>query len=360
MAGPLSGLRVVEFAGLGPAPFAAMLLADLGADVVRVDRPGSSEPSTDCLGRGKRSVELDLKQPDARDVGLALARWADVLVEGFRPGVMERLGLGPDACHAVNPGLVYGRMTGWGQDGPLAQRAGHDIDYIAVTGALWALGRADQPPAPPLNLVGDFGGGALFLVVGVLAAVLAARETGRGDVVDASVVDGTSVLTTLFHGLRSRGLWRDDRGANLLDSGSPFYDVYPCADGRYLAVGAIEPQFFAELVAATGYDGDPQEQYEVARWPEQRQRWADLFLTRTRDEWVDLLAGSDACVAPVLDWQEAASHPHLRARHAFVGVGGEQLPAPAPRFLSHPTQHPRPAPRVGEHNDEVRRELGRP
>lgn len=357
MDGPLQGLRVVEFAGLGPAPFAAMLLADLGADVVRVDRLGSGDPSTDALGRGKRSIVLDLKQPDDRTTALQLVARSDVLVEGFRPGVMERLGLGPAECHARNPGLVYGRMTGWGQDGPLAARAGHDIDYIAVTGALWAMGRPQQPPVPPLNLVGDFGGGSMFLVVGVLAALLAARETGRGEVVDAAIVDGTAVLTTLFRGLRSRQLWRDERGSNLLDSGAPFYDVYECADGRYLAVGALEPTFYAELVARTGFDGEPKDQYDAAAWPRHKEQWAALFRTRTREEWSALLAGTDACVAPVLDWAEAPAHGHLRERGTFVDVGGERQPAPAPRFLAHPAATPRPAPAIGQHTAQIRSEL---
>ncbi len=357
MAGPLQGVRVVEFAALGPAPFAAMLLADLGADVVRVDRPDVGEVSNDTTGRGKRSVALDLKSTEGRATALRLVQRADVLVEGFRPGVMERLGLGPDVCHERNPALVYGRMTGWGQDGPLAHSAGHDLDFIAVTGVLWAMGRPTEPPAPPLNVVGDLGGGAMFLALGVLAALLAARETGRGDVVDAAIVDGTTALATMLLGLRSRGLWTDERGTNLLDSGAPFYDVYECADGRYLAVGAIEPRFYAELVSRTGFDGDPADQYDATSWPQQRRRWAEHLKTRPRDEWVALLAGTDACVAPVLDWVEAAEHPHLRERGVYIDVGGEQQPAPAPRFAARPTGPPRPAPASGQPSTHVDRVL---
>lgn len=358
MTGPLQGVRVVEFSGIGPGPYAAMLLADLGADVVRVDRPGSAELSADTLGRGKRSVQLDLKDPADREVALRLAAWADVLVEGFRPGVMERLGLGPADCHAVNPALVYGRMTGWGQEGPLADIAGHDIDYVAVTGTLWALGRDDEVPAPPLNLVGDFGGGSLFLVTGVLAALLAARQSGEGDIVDAAIVDGVASLSTMVRGLRVRGLWQDRRGANLLDGGAPFYEVYRCADGGYVAVGAIEPQFYAELVARTGCPLDPAAQYDVAQWPEQRRTWAELFAGRPRDAWVELVAGSHACLAPVLDWEEAEQHPHLRARGTFVDVGGVPEPAPAPRFTRTMPATPTPAPTVGAHTEEVLRMLG--
>jgi alpha-methylacyl-CoA racemase len=353
MAGPLNGVRVVEFAGLGPSPFAAMLLADLGADVVRVDRPGQREVSNDTVGRGKRSVTVDLKSADGRAAALRLIERADVLLEGFRPGVMERLGLGPAECHLLNPALVYGRVTGWGQDGPLADRAGHDLDFIAVTGVLWGLGRSPEPPAPPLNLVGDLGGGAMFLAVGVLAALLAARETGRGDVVDAAIVDGASVLATMALGLRSRGLWKDERGANLLDSGAPFYDVYECADGKYLALAAIEPRFYAELVAATGFDGVTAEQYEVATWPQLRRRWAEHLRTRTRDEWVGLLEGTDACAAPVLDWAEAPEYPHLRDRGVYVDVGGERQPAPAPRFAVRRSGAPRPAPASGQPTTDI-------
>ncbi|MDH4159003.1 MAG: CoA transferase [Actinomycetota bacterium] len=358
MAGPLHGVRVVEFAALGPAPFTGMLLADLGADVVRVDRPGTGEVSNDTTGRGKRSVAIDLKSEAGRATALRLVEHAHIVLEGFRPGVMERLGLGPDVCHERNPALVYGRMTGWGQEGPLAQRAGHDLDFLAVTGVLWAMGRPDEPPAPPLNLVGDLGGGAMFLAVGVLAALLAARETGQGDVVDAAIVDGTTALATMLLGLRSRGLWTDERGHNLLDSGAPFYDVYACADGRYLAVGALEPRFYAELVAGTGFDGAAADQYDAEDWPRLRQRWAEHFRTRPRDEWVAMLDGVDACVAPVLDWVEAAEHPHLRERGVYIDVGGEQQPAPAPRFTVRATGQPRPAPAPGQPSADVDGVLG--
>ncbi|MFD6665583.1 CaiB/BaiF CoA transferase family protein [Micromonospora chalcea] len=362
--GPLTGVRVIELAGIGPGPFAAMMLADLGADVVRVDRLGGGGFGAfpgDLLNRNRRSVAVDLKQPAGRDLVLALVAGADALVEGFRPGVTERLGLGPDDCLAVNPKLVYGRMTGWGQDGPLAQRAGHDIDYLALTGALHGVGRAGERPVPPMNLLGDFGGGGMMLALGVVAALHAVRGGAPGQVVDAAIVDGVSVLATQIHALRGIGLWQDPRGVNLLDGGAPFYDTYECADGRYVAVGALEPQFYAELVRLTGFplDGDDVpdsgalDRDDPANWPALRAAWARLFRTRTRDEWTELLAGTDACVAPVLDWAEAPEHPHLRARDAFVAPDGVTQPAPAPRFSATPTSVRRPPPRPGEHTDEV-------
>ncbi|MEY9893910.1 alpha-methylacyl-CoA racemase [Catenulispora sp. MAP12-49] len=335
MAGPLQGLKVVEIAGIGPGPFAAMLLADLGAEVVRVDRPGGGGLSLgdkDVLNRGRRSVAVDLKHPGGAEVVLRLAEQADVLIEGYRPGVAERLGIGPQACLARNPKLVYGRMTGWGQDGPLAPTAGHDIGYIAVTGALHAIGRADGPPQVPLNLVGDFGGGSMYLVVGILAAVWEAARSGRGQVVDAAIVDGTAHLAAILHGFVSLGLWRDKRGTNLLDTGAPYYDVYETSDGEYMAVGAIEPQFFAELVSLLGIAGRAPEQNDRERWPELRTLIAQTFRTRTREEWTDVFAGSDACVAPVLAAKEAAKHPHLAARGTLVERDGLTQPAPAPRF----------------------------
>jgi alpha-methylacyl-CoA racemase len=367
-AGPLAGVRVVELAGIGPAPFAAMVLADLGADVVRVDRPGTAPPGggtphPDLVNRGRRSIAVDLKLDDGRDVVLDLVRRADVLLEGFRPGVMERLGLGPEPCLAANPRLVYGRMTGWGQDGPQSGYAGHDIDYIAVTGALEAIGPADGPPVPPLNLLGDLGGGAMVLVSGVLAALLAVGRGAPGQVVDAAVVDGTALLTTFVHALRAQGLWSGGRGRNVLDGGAPYYAVYECADGRYLAVGALEPAFYAELVERSGIrptpDIHPATRADPSRWPAARLDWAELFATRTRDEWCRLLESSDACVAPVLDWDEAPAHPHLTARRTFIDNKGVIQPAPAPRFSATPAQLRRPPPHPGEHTDEVLRELGR-
>ena len=356
--GPLSGVRVLELAGIGPAPFAAMLLADLGADVVRVDRPGgqwlpTTEPRSDLLNRGKRSVIVDLKHERGPEAVRRLAGRAHILLEGYRPGVAERLGVGPDDCWATNPGLVYGRMTGWGQTGPLADRAGHDIAYIALTGALHAIGSAGGPPQIPLNLVGDFGGGALYLVVGVLAALREAEATGRGQVVDAAIVDGTAHLSLMVHGLMAAGLWRDERGVNLLDGGAPFYDVYPTADGRHIAVGPLEPQFFAALIDTLGLADTVPAQYDIAAWPQLRETLAATFATRTRDEWVAVFDGTDACVAPVLSLTEAPAHPHLAARQTFVRHHDVVQPAPAPRFSAHPQRLGRPPARPGEHTRAV-------
>ena len=362
--GPLTGIRVIELAGIGPAPFAAMMLGDLGADVVRVDRLGGGGFGAfpgDLLNRNRRSVAVDLKRPEGRDLVLALVCEADALVEGFRPGVAERLGIGPTDCFAVNPKLVYGRMTGWGQGGPLAHSAGHDIDYLALTGALHGVGRAGERPVPPMNLLGDFGGGGMMLALGVVAALHAVCNDGPGQVVDAAIVDGVSVLATQIHALRGIGLWQDPRGVNLLDGGAPFYDTYECADGRYVAVGALEPQFYAELVRLSGFplDGDDApDRDDPANWPALRAAWARLFRTRTRDEWTELLAGTDACVAPVLDWAEAPEHQHLRDREVFVAPDGVTQPAPAPRFSATPTSVRRPPPSPGEHTDEVLADAG--
>ncbi|WP_031135085.1 MULTISPECIES: CaiB/BaiF CoA transferase family protein [Streptomyces] len=339
--GPLSGVRVVELAGIGPGPFAAMLLADLGADVVRVDRPGGPglaiDPACDVTNRNKRSVVVDLKAPGGPEQVLDLAARADILVEGNRPGVAERLGVGPEPCHARNPRLVYGRMTGWGQDGPLAQRAGHDIAYIAPTGTLGMIGRPDEPPAVPANLLGDYAGGSLYLVVGVLAALNHARATGTGQVVDAAIVDGTAHLATMIHGMLAAGGWQDRRGANLLDGGCPYYGTYETADGRYMAVGALEPQFYAEFLALLGVEDQAAARKDIARWDELREEVAARFKSRTRDEWTAVFDGSDACVAPVLSLREAPHHPHLAARGTFTDHGGITQPAPAPRFSATPT-----------------------
>ncbi|MFF5308354.1 CaiB/BaiF CoA transferase family protein [Streptomyces massasporeus] len=339
--GPLTGVRVVELAGIGPGPFAAMLLADLGADVVRVDRPGGPglaiDPAYDVTNRNKRSVVVDLKAPDGPDRVLDLVARADVLVEGYRPGVAERLGVGPGDCHARNPRLVYGRMTGWGQDGPLAQRAGHDIAYIAPTGALGMIGRPDEPPAVPANLLGDYAGGSLYLVVGVLAALHHARANGTGQVVDAAIVDGTAHLATMIHGMLAAGGWQDRRGANLLDGGCPYYGTYETADGRYMAVGALEPRFYAEFLALLGVEDQDGARKDVTRWGELREQVATRFKSRTRDEWTAVFDGSDACVAPVLSLREAPHHPHLAARGTFTDHGGITQPAPAPRFSATPT-----------------------
>lgn len=357
--GPLDGVRVLELAGLGAAPFGCMVLADLGADVLRIDRPGGGGSSPDLLGRGRRSLEVDLKDPDGVTLVLELAERADVLVEGFRPGVAERLGVGPDVCLDRNARLVYARLTGWGQDGPLAPTAGHDIDYIAVAGALDPIGRAGGPPVPPLNLVGDFGGGGLLLCVGVLAALHERERSGRGQVVDAAMVDGAALLTTMFHVLRARGLWRDERGSNLLDTGAPYYDVYETSDGRYVAVGALEPEFYARLLATVGIDpADLPSRDDPAAWPEIRQALADVFRQRTRDEWSELFAGVDACVAPVLSLGEAPSHPHNQERGTFVDVGGVLQPAPAPRFSRTPAAAPRPASSLNGEGAEILAEWG--
>jgi alpha-methylacyl-CoA racemase len=380
--GPLVGVRVLELAGIGPGPFAAMMLADMGADVIRVDRASAAvtagdgassaassvnpsafrDPHLDLLNRGRRSIAVDLKHPDGRAVVLDLVAGSDALIEGFRPGVTERLRLGPADCHAVNPALVYGRMTGWGQDGPLAPYAGHDIDYLALTGALHGIGHAGERPVPPINLLGDFGGGGMFLAFGIVCALLRVRAGDPGQVVDAAIVDGVAALTTGIRGLLERGLWRNERGVNLLDGGAPFYDTYECADGKHIAVGALEPQFYAELVERTGYAGatsNPADRADPTTWPAARADWAALFATRTRDEWASLLAESDACVAPVLDWTEAPVHPHMAARSAFTEVGGVVQPAPAPRLSATPGALARPPASPGEHTGEILAALGR-
>ena len=350
MAGPLEGVKVLELAGLGAAPFAGMLLADLGADVLRLERgdpDASPETTWDLLNRSRPSVAIDLKNEVGRDLALELAASADVLIEGFRPGVAERLGLGPEAVHARNPRLVYGRMTGWGQEGPLAQRAGHDINYIAVSGALWPVGRAGERPVPPLNYVGDFGGGALYLALGVVSALVHARATGVGQVVDAAMVDGSASMTAMTHSLMAAGFWREERGANILDSGAPFYDVYETSDGRYVAVGAIEAKFYENLLVGLGLgSADLPAQMDRDAWPAMRERFAAVFVTRSRDEWVAVFEGVDACVSPVLSPSEAPTHPYNAARHVFSTDGVIQ-PRPAPRFSATPTALSRPPQRAG-------------
>lgn len=359
--GPLSGVRVIELAGIGPGPFAAMLLADLGAEVIRVDRPAGRsfpDPGKDMMNRGKRSISVDLKHDLGKDVVLRLVERADVLLEGFRPGVTERLGLGPDDCLARNPALVYGRMTGWGQQGPLAQSAGHDIGYIAVAGVLHAIGRAGGPPQVPINLLGDFAGGSMYLAVGVLAALLEARTSGAGQVVDAAIVDGAAHLSTFVHGFLAVGAWRDERGVNMLDTGAPWYDVYETADGGHMAVGAIEPQFYAEFVRRLGLQ-DSTGQHDAERWPELRERIAAAFKSRTRAEWAEIFLPGDACVAPVLSLTEAKAHPFNTARDVFVpGADGELQPGPAPRFSRTPGAIGGPPATPGAHTCEVLTELG--
>lgn len=343
MSGPLTSLRVVEFTGLGPAPLAGQLLADLGADVVTVDRRSAEADPADINRRNKRSVALDLRKPEGVQAALRLIGRSDVLIEGFRPGVMERLGLGPGPCQELQPRLVYARMTGWGQDGPLAPVAGHDINYLGLTGALHAIGRADEPPPPPLNLVGDFGGGTMFLVFGILSALFERSKSGLGQVVDAAMVDGVPAMMGLLHGMLAAGKWSPERGSNILDGAAPFYRCYETADGRYLAVGAIEGPFFAELVRRAGLPPSLlDEQLDAARWPEQQLLLAGVLRQRTRDEWVALFAGSDACVHPVLSFGEAADHPHNAARATFFRQEGVLQAAPAPRFGRTPAARPRP------------------
>ncbi|MGH9084043.1 MAG: CaiB/BaiF CoA transferase family protein [Acidimicrobiales bacterium] len=362
--GPLEGLRVVELAGIGPGPFCAMVLADLGADVVRVDRAGAvgGDPSSarfDVLARGRRSVAVDLKADGGAEVVLRLVERADALLEGWRPGVAERLGIGPDACRARNPRLVYGRMTGWGQDGPLADAAGHDITYTAVAGALAHIGRAGELPAPPLNLVADFGGGGMLLALGLVAGMLHAQRTGEGQVVDAAMVDGTALLMAPFWGASAIGFWSDERGTNLPDSGAPFYDVYRCADGLEIAVGAIEPQFFAALLEVLELDhAQLPTQDDRTGWPTLRTAFERAFASRGRAEWLARSAGIDACLAPVLPMSAAAHHPHLVARQTIVERDGVPQPAPAPRFSATPAELSRPPATPGQHSDEVLAEAG--
>ncbi len=351
-AGPLSGLRVLEMAALGPAPFCGMLLADLGAEVLRIDRPGDEARAVvpdrfSITGRGKQSALLDLKRPASIEACLELCKAADVLIEGFRPGVMERLGLGPEAALARNPRLVYGRMTGWGQAGALSQSAGHDINYIALSGALGAIGTAERP-VPPLNLVGDYGGGALYLAMGVLAGVIHARQTGKGQVIDAAMVDGSASLTAVFHGLAAAGLWRGEREANLLDGGAPFYGVYKCADGEWISLGPLEPQFWNDLIERLGL-ADAGLERDPAAWPTTRQRLAEVFASKPRSAWCELLEGSDACFAPVLRIDQAPEHPRNRERGVFLEIDGVVQPAPAPRFSATPSETPLPPPDRGAH-----------
>jgi alpha-methylacyl-CoA racemase len=364
MAGPLQGVRVVELAGIGPGPYTCMLLADLGADVVRVDRatgggPVTDGPHWDLLVRSRRSVGVDLKSDEGVELVLDLVEKADALVEGWRPGVAERLGLGPEDCLGRNQRLVYGRMTGWGQDGPLSARAGHDIDYIALSGALWSIGRAGEAPVPPLNLVGDFGGGGMLLAFGVVAALVEARSSGLGQVVDAAMVDGAASLMTMTYAMHSLGMWNDDRASNMLDTGAPYYEVYETADGRWFAIGAIEPQFYAELLRVLGLDGEElPAQNDRSRWPETKERFAALFRTRTRDEWAAAFEGTDACGAPVLSPWEAHNHPHNEARGTFVEVAGVVQPGPVPRFSRTPASISRPPSPSGAFCDEVLADWG--
>jgi alpha-methylacyl-CoA racemase len=358
--GPLTGLKIVEFAGIGPGPFCGMLLSDLGADVVRIDRKGGGRGGqpTDVTSRGRRSVALDLKTPAAIEACLKLLETADAVFEGFRPGVMERLGLGPDVALERNPKLVYGRMTGWGQTGPYAHAAGHDMNYIAITGALGAIGTKDKP-VPPLNLVGDFGGGALYLAFGLLAGVIQARETGRGQVIDCAMSDGAASLMAMFYGFKASGMWKEERRANLLDGGAHFYDTYQCADGKWVSVGSIEPQFYALLLEKAGVnDPDFQRQMDRGLWPELREKLAHVFAQKTQAEWCELMEATDVCFAPVLDLEEAPKHRHNAARQTFVQVAGVTQPAPAPRFSATPGVIQGPPPAIGAHDREALTDWG--
>ena len=363
--GPLEGVKILEIAGIGPGPFAGMMLSDMGAEVVRIDRAdrvrgGDPEnPPKDILARGRRSVAVDLKNPQGVEVVLAMVERADVLIEGFRPGVMERLGLGPEICLARNPGIVFGRMMGWGQEGPLAHAAGHDINYIALTGALHAIGRRDQAPVPPLNLVGDFGGGGMLLAYGVVCALLEKARSGQGQVVDAAMVDGASALMGMIYAMKSMGVWRDERGTNMLDTGAHFYDVYETRDAKYVSIGSIEPQFYALLLQQLGLEGEKlPPQMDREQWAALKVRVAEIFKTRTRDEWSAIMEGTDVCYAPVLDLDEAPEHTHLKQRKTFVEAAGVIQPAPAPRFSRTAPELVRPPSFEGQHTDEVLADFG--
>jgi alpha-methylacyl-CoA racemase len=358
--GPLEGVKVVEIAGIGPGPFASMMLADMGAEVIRIDRaararggdPGS--PPKDPMSRGRRSVAVDLKSPEGIEAVLRIVESADALIEGFRPGVMERLGLGPDACLARNPRLVYGRMTGWGQEGPMAQAAGHDINYISLAGVLDHIGRRGERPLAPLNLVGDFGGGGMLMAFGVACALVETARSGEGQVVDCAMVDGAAVLMQMMYGMRAMGVWKDERGTNLLDSGAHFYDVYETKDGGHVSIGSIEPQFYAELLEKTGLAGeDLPNQMDQSQWVKLQERLSAIFKSKTRDEWCEIMEGSDVCFAPVLSMGEAPEHPHNVHRATFIDHGGAVQAAPAPRFSRTPPEVVRPAPHIAQDTDTV-------
>jgi alpha-methylacyl-CoA racemase len=370
--GPLEGVRIVELAGIGPAPFCAMLLSDMGAEVIRLDRaanvghddsrvggPPGEEYRFNLLARGRRNIAIDLKNKAGAEAALRLIDRADALIEGFRPGVMERLGLGPDICLARNKKLVYGRMTGWGQDGPIAHTAGHDINYISLSGVLYSIGEAGGTPVPPLNLVGDFGGGALYLAMGVLAGIISARATGQGQVIDCSMVEGSASLMTMMYAALASGAWNEKRGANRTDGGAHYYHVYETKDGEHVSVGSIEPQFYALLLQHTGLEGEPlPEQTDRAHWPEMQQRLARIFRQKTRAEWTEIMEQTDICFAPVLRMSEALTHPHNVHRESFVEIDSIPQPAPAPRFFGTPVRVQRPPARIGEHTDEILRDWG--
>lgn len=358
--GPLDGIKVIEIAGIGPGPFCAMLLADMGAEVIRVDRAGHvadempDAPNLDLLNRSRKSIGVDLKNPDGVETILRLVESADAIIEGFRPGVAERLGIGPEDCMARNPKLIYGRMTGWGQTGPYAATAGHDINYIALSGVLGTIGRAGEAPVPPINLIGDFGGGGMLLALGVCAALVETAKSGEGQVIDAAMTDGSALLATMVHSMIAMGIWRDGRGTNMLDTGAPFYDAFECADGEYISLGSIEPQFYAELMRITGLENEGMpRQNDRSHWAENKVKIAATIKSKTRDEWSELMEGSDVCFAPVLSPQEAYVHPHNVERETFVEVAGVMQPAPAPRFSRTPATISSPPPHAGQHTDEA-------
>ncbi|MCH8132745.1 MAG: CoA transferase [Myxococcales bacterium] len=365
MAGPLSGIKILEFQGIGPGPFCTMMLSDMGADVVRIDRAQNVEAgsplsfSFDFLARGRRSVGVDLKSGEGVESCLRMIEQADVLLEGFRPGVMERLGLGPDVCLARNPRLVYGRMTGWGQEGPLANVAGHDINYIALAGALAHIGRKGEPPVPPLNLVGDFGGGGMLLAFGVVCALVERSVSGQGQVVDAAMVDGVAALMSIIHGAQQTGWWSEERGVNMLDTGAHFYEVYETKDGRYVSIGSIEPQFYAVLIEKLGLAGEElPSQNDRSQWPAMKERFKALFQQKTRDEWCEIMEGTDICFAPVLTMTECREHPHIKARNTFVEAYGAPQAAPAPRYSRSQCEIQGPPPAAGQHSEEVLSDYG--
>lgn len=360
MAGPLTGIKIIEFAGIGPGPFCGMMLGDHGAEVIRIERPGGMRLPHDPLARNRRSICLDMKNSQAIDIARDLCRSADAIIEGYRPGVMERLGLGPDVLLSDNPALVYGRMTGWGQHGPYAPAAGHDINYIALSGVLHTIGRAGEKPVPPVNYVGDFGGGGMMLAYGMVSAILAVKMGGKGQVIDCAMTDGSALLSAMTWGFRALGVWQDQAGVNRLDGGAPYYDTYGCADGKYISIGSIEPQFYALLRQKTGLDADTDfdAQDDAARWPLLKQKLTSLFASQPRDHWCNLMEGSDVCFAPVLSMAEAPQHPHNVARQTFIEVDGTTMPAPAPRYSGTPTAHPKGAGAKGADGDAILNEIG--
>ena len=362
--GPLSGKRIVEIAGIGPGPFCAMLLADLGAEVVRVDRASAvpdimpDSPSLDLLNRGRRSVGVNLKTPEGIETVLKLVQESDALIEGFRPGVAERLGIGPEECLARNPKLIYGRMTGWGQEGTYSSMAGHDINYIALSGVLGMIGREGGKPIPPVNLVGDFGGGGMLLALGICAALVETAKSEKGQIIDAAMTDGSALLSTMMHSFKAMGIW-GDRGTNLLDTGAPFYDVFECADGEFISLGSIEPQFYSELLRITEIDqSENPKQMDRTKWAEMKSKIGDAIKGKTRSEWEELMEGTDVCFAPVLSMDEAYAHPHNKERNTFIEIGGVMQPAPAPRFSRTPASVSSPPPHAGQHTEEVLAGLG--